>query len=276
MREKLWLLFRRSTLLRRLYALRAFALPMRVATYLLVPSSSRKRVRVQRGSAKGLLLEVDPRWEHTAWDGSYEPEALDAYLKLVKPGMLVFDVGGGIGFYALVAARAGANVVAFEPDPENARSFAEHVTINGLEERIHIIHQAVYSHTGHITLAVSEGASAHRNASVSADRPSTRSGFEVACTTLDDYVGSNVGPGLVKMDVEGAESDVLRGADRTIRVFRPVLLCEIHDGQNAQFVQDWLRERDYDYLWLEGEASFPKHLLSSPRERSRSSLGQND
>lgn len=272
MREKLWLVLRKSGLLRRLYALRPFTLPMRAAAFLLVPSSSRKRVSVQSGPAKGLLLEVDPRWQHTAWDGSYEPEAMEAYLKSVKPGMLVLDVGGGFGFYALLAARAGANVIAFEPDPENARSFAEHVTINGLDERIHIVHQAVYSHTGQVTMAASEAVSAHRNSSVRADGAGTAAGFEVACTTLDDYLGSDVEPGLVKMDVEGAESHVLRGADRTIRAFRPILLCEIHDGENAKFAQDWLRERDYNYLWLEDETDFPKHLLATPRERSLSSL----
>jgi hypothetical protein len=95
---------------------------MRVATYPMAPSPSRKRIRVQRRPAKGLLLEVDPRWEHTAWDGSHEPQSLVAYLELVKPGMLVFDVGGVIDFYAFVAARAGASVIAFEPDPENARA----------------------------------------------------------------------------------------------------------------------------------------------------------
>jgi|ERR1700733_7217752 len=273
MRERLWLALRRSSLLRKLYALRPFTLPMRFAAFLLVPPSSRKRVRVQGGPAEGLLLEVDPRWEHTSWDGSYEPEALEAYLKLVKPGMLVFDVGGGFGFYALLAARAGANVIAFEPDPKNARSLAEHVTINGLEDRISIVQQAVYSKTGHVTLAVSGGVSTHRNPSVRAVGAGTAAELEVACTTLDDYLVSSEGPSLVKIDVEGAESDVLRGADRTIRVFRPVVLCEIHDGENALFAQNWLRERDYDYLWLEDAERFPKHLLASPRARSFSSLG---
>ncbi len=270
MREKLWLVLRNSTFLRRLYALRVFALPMRLGTHLLVPGSSRKRVRVQGGPSEGLLLEVDPRWEHTAWDGSYEPEALKVFLKLVKPHMLVFDIGAGFGFYAMLAARVGANVIAFEPDPENARSLSQHVTMNNLGGGIHIIHQAVYSHTGHITLAASEGLSAHRNTSVRVHSDDPRAGFDVPCTTLDDYIGDNTGPGIVKLDVEGAESNVLRGADRTFRTVRPVLLCEIHDEENAQFSQEWLRERDYDCLWLEDEPIFPRHMLASPCERSLS------
>jgi FkbM family methyltransferase len=266
MREKLWLTLRKSSLLRRLYSLPVFATTMRIGAHLLVPSFSRRRLPVQGGPAKGLLLEVDPRWEHSAWDGSYEPEALEAFVKLIKPGMLVLDIGGGFGFYALLAGRAGANVIVFEPDPENSRSLAEHAMMNRLEERIQIVHQAVYSHTGHLTLSVSEGASAHRNTSVRTDGGDTAAGFEVTCTTLDDYLGPNVGPGVVKVDVEGAESDVLRGADRTIRKCRPFLLCEIHDSENAEFARGWLRERDYDFSWLESEESFPRHVLASPRE----------
>jgi FkbM family methyltransferase len=264
MREKLWLVLRRSSLLRRLYALPVFALPMRIGAHLLVPTSSRKRVRVQGGPAKGLLLEVDPRWEHSAWDGSYEPETLEAFLKILKPGILVFDVGGGFGFYALLAGRAGADVIAFEPDSENARSLAEHVAMNNLGKRIRIVHQAVYSHTGHVSLEVSEGVSAHHNTSVRAEGAGPATGFEVACTTLDDFLGSNAGPSLVKVDVEGAESDVLRGADRLFSSCRPHLLCEVHDELNAVFLQDWLKKRNYGFRWIETDPAFPRHLVAEP------------
>ena len=171
------------------------------------PSRSRiesKRVRVQGGPSEGLLLEVDPRWEHTAWDGSYEPEALKVFLKLVKPHMLVFDIGAGFGFYAMLAARVGGERQYVEPDPENARSLSQHVTMNNLGGGIHIIHQAVYSHTGHITLAASEGLSAHRNTSVRVHSDDPRAGFDVPCTTLDDYIGDNTGPGIVKLEHQGS------------------------------------------------------------------------
>jgi FkbM family methyltransferase len=142
--------------------------------------------------------------------------------------MLVFDLAGVIGFYALVAARAGANVIAFEPDPENTRSFAERLTMNGLEERNHPSRR-VFAHVSHYDGGVARCVT-HRNASVGADRAGIGSGFEVVCKALDGYLGSNVGPDLVKMDVEGAKLDILRVADRTIRVFRLVLFCEIHNG----------------------------------------------
>lgn len=269
MRERLWLALRRSSLLRRLYAHRAFTGPIRIASQLLVPSSSRKRVRVQAGPAKGLILDIDPRWQHALWDGSYEPEAVAAFLRFLKPGAVVFDIGAGLGFYALLAGRIGADVITFEPDPRNAKSVTRHLEINRLEGRVRLVQKAVFSRNGWLTLERSDGMSAHKNAWIRADLAETTGDVRVACISLDDFIASNPKPILVKMDVEGAESEVLKGADQLFRRYRPALLCEVHDEANAQFVQQWLGERSYRCTWLEQGDEFPRHLLSSPAESSQ-------
>lgn len=263
MREKLWLFFRESTVVRRLYSVPGFAGPMRIMSSLLVPFSSQKRVRVQAGPAKGLLLEVDPRWEHQAWDGKYEPGALAEFLTLVGRGTLVFDVGGGIGYYALVAARAGADVITFEPDPGNAESLEKYAALNNLTNRIRIVRQAVFSHSGNVALVRSGGMSSHHNAKVESN-PLTGTAFEVAATTLDDFVGHGTGPDLIKLDVEGAESDVFRGAEKVFRTHRPSVLCEVHDETNAAFIRNWLNERRYSFRWIEPETAYPRHFLALP------------
>lgn len=268
MRENLWLALRQSRLLRRLYAYRALAAPMRMASRLLVPYSSRKQVRVRSGAAKGLLVELDPRWEHSSWDGSCEPEAVAAFLKFVKPGAVVFDVGSGLGFYAMLAGRAGADVITFEPDRHNAKSVTRHLQLNRLEEKVRLVEQAIFSRVGWLKLEQSDGTSAHHNTRVLAEAAQAVQGTTVECTTLDYFIASNPRPNLVKVDVEGAESEVLKGADRLFRVHRPVLLCEVHDEENARFVQQWLAERSYSSVWLENVAEFPRHLLSSPTESS--------
>jgi len=208
-----------------------------------------------------LLVEVDPRWEHAVWDGSYESRNAEAFLSLVKRDAVVFDIGANFGFYAMLAARAGAKVVAFEPFPDNSRNLSRHVDLNGLGDRIRIVPLAVFSRTGHIRLEISTGASANRNTKMCADDAAP--GIEVACTTLDDFVDTTAPPAIIKLDVEGAESDVLRGADRVFRTIRPGLLCEVHDHANAAFVEEWLKERSYEYAWIE-EGAFPKHLLAWP------------
>ena len=72
-------------------------------------------------------------------------------------------------------------------------------------------------------------------------------------------------PNLIKMDVEGAESHVLRGADRVFQTFRPHLFAEVHDDANAISVRDWLEARRYGHCWIE-EGPFPKHLAAWPQE----------
>jgi FkbM family methyltransferase len=266
MREKVWLFLRGSSLVRSLAAIRIFATPMRIASYLLVPSSGQKRMRVQAGPAKGLLFDLNPRWEHDAWDGSYELPALEAFLQLLATDMIVYDVGAGVGFYALLAARARACVIAFEPDPENAEALARHIDVNHVAKRVRIVREAVFSHTGHVKLRISKGIQMHRNTSALLGKVDSGTTFEVVCTTLDDFVKCNPVPKLVKIDVEGAESGVLQGADYLFRRYHPRLLCEIHDDSNAAFVSGWLNERGYNCRWVEKEELFPRHLLAWPQE----------
>ncbi len=263
MREKLWLFFRESNLVRKLYSLPGFSRPMRFMSSLLVPFSSQKRIRVRAGPAKGLVFELDSRWEHHTWDGRYEREALAQFLAHIGTGARVFDIGGGIGHYSLVAARAGARVITFEPDPLNARSLERYAALNGLAGRIQIVRQAVFSHTGNVALVRSDGMSAHHNSKVETN-PLAESTFEVAATTLDAFVGNGAGPDLIKLDVEGAESNVFRGAEQVFRLHKPIVLCEVHDETNAVFIRAWLDERRYTFRWIEPEAAYPRHFLAMP------------
>lgn len=264
MRERLWLLLRNSKLLRKLYARRALTEPMRVASYFLLPSGGQKRLRVKKGPAMGLVFDLNPRWEHTAWEGTYEQSVQQLFVKSLKPGHVVFDVGANYGFYAMLASRVGAEVFAFEPDKGNAETLARHAEMNDLASHIHIVPSAAYSYTGSIALEPA-AAGSHGNALTRPRASETLNTVNVSCTTLDDFARASPRPDLVKIDVEGAESEVLKGADQLFRVCRPILLCEIHDDQNASFAEAWLGEHDYACTWLGQELSFPKHLFASPR-----------
>jgi FkbM family methyltransferase len=254
-----------SKLLRKLYAQPVFAEPMRIASYFLLPSHGQKRLRVKKGPAMGLVFELNPRSEHTAWEGVYEDSVQQLFVKYLKTGTIAFDIGANYGFFAMLAARAGAEVFAFEPDNENSKTLARHAAMNGLAPHIHIVASAVYSYTGTIALEPPDVCGVHGNAHTRPQESETMNTVSVACTTLDDFIRANPRPNFVKVDVEGAESEVLKGADRLFRICRPDLLCEIHDEQNASFVEIWLRERGYTCTWLDQESSFPRHLFASPQ-----------
>jgi FkbM family methyltransferase len=238
---------------------------MRVASYFLLPSHGQKRLRIKAGPAKGLVFELNPRWEHAAWEGKYEQSMQQLFVKFLKPGTIVFDVGANYGFYAMLAAHVGADVFAFEPDNENAEALARHADMNGLAFHIHIARTAVYSYTGNIALEPPDVGGSHGNAHTRPRESETVNAVYVPCTTLDNFILSNPQPNLVKMDVEGAESEVLKGADQLFLTCRPYLLCEIHDEQNASFSKVWLEEHGYTLTWFGQESSYPRHLFASPK-----------
>jgi FkbM family methyltransferase len=261
-RERLWLFLRRSRVLRKLYGNRALSGPMRAASSLLVPISGQRRLRVREGPAKGLIFELTPRWEHAAWEGNYELPVQELFIKFLAPGAVLFDIGANYGFFSLLAARLGADVYAFEPDKGNAEVLARHADMNHLLDRIHIIPSAVFSYSGEVALEPPTGRHAHGNAHTGVRDSLSGNTLQVPCVRLDDFIDGNPNPSLIKMDVEGAESEVLRGADRLFRMKRPRLLCEVHDESNAAFAQDWLKERDYNCRWVEAEGNFPRHLFA--------------
>lgn len=271
MREELWLRCRNSPLLRRLAASSLFGKLLKAASYWFLPSPHAKEMNVRAGIGKGLILEINPRYETTLWDGTYEPETQRVFAQHVHAATVYYDVGGGIGYYSLAAARLGANVIVFEPSASNAASIAHHLKRNGLESRVRIIPSAVFSYTGEISMrshhVETEHADSHlRDQScwvVPADQQAAQLP-RVPCTTLDDFLKENPKPDFLKMDIEGAESEALKGAEMLFRTVRPPLVCEVHDEANAAFVTRWLQDRNYQSRWLEDEVRYPRSLYASP------------
>jgi FkbM family methyltransferase len=267
MREELWLRLRNSRIVRKLYSIPALARPIKAASLMLLPSSGQRMLRVRGGLARGLVLEVNPRWEHAIWEGTYEQPIQELLARLLKPGMTVYDVGGGIGFHAMLAARLGARVFTFEPDEENSRCIEHLVELNSLQRSISLMRCAVFSHSGNIALDPASTPRGHGNAHVRTGDGNPDGTRIVRCVTLDDFARDNPVPRLVKIDVEGAESDVLKGADQVFRTARPYVLCEVHDSANAEFIEPWIRERGYLFQWIDEGGRWPRHFLASPQSQ---------
>jgi len=160
---------------------------------------------------------------HGCWLGTYEWTRQQAMVALVRPGMVVYDLGANVGFYTLLAARlVGADglVVAFEPLPRNLGYLRRHVALNACGN-VMVIEAAVSDRVGEAKLRADDNASAHLGAD---------GDLLVRTLTLDDVVfGQGLRPPtIVKVDVEGAELDVLRGAARTLETWRPTLLLSTH------------------------------------------------
>ena len=81
-------------------------------------------------------MEVDLTNERTWWAGTHEPAVQEMLQQLIRENLVLYDVGAHIGFFALPAARLGAQVITFEPDPESAARLRTHITRNHLGQKI--------------------------------------------------------------------------------------------------------------------------------------------
>ncbi|MDW7710826.1 MAG: FkbM family methyltransferase [Deferrisomatales bacterium] len=139
----------------------------------------------------------------------------------------VVDIGANYGIYSYYLARMGKSVEAFEPLPGCARTISAYRS-----PRIRVHNVALSSVPGTLRLftPVVKGA-AHTPSSSFAPVAGPHEACMVPVRTLDEYSFEDIC--LVKIDVEGHELEVLRGATETLHRERPVSLVEIEQGHLA-------------------------------------------
>jgi FkbM family methyltransferase len=201
--------------------------------------------------------------------GQYEPDEIRFVRGLLKPGDVAVDVGAHIGFFTIQMAAAvgpAGAVFAFEPFDQNADLLERSVAENGFDDRIVFRRAAVGEHGGTATLTFpvetlnTGGAYLLRSGTDPLAGNRTR---DVPLVALDE-AGLRRPVRLIKMDVEGAEPQVVRGAARTLREDRPIILSELHPTQlerasgttAARFLSD-MAALGYRAHRLEGAALGP-------------------
>jgi len=226
------------------------------------------RIRYKEFNQGSFWLSVEPRYEDGHYLGIHEVAVQKFFVSHLKPGDCFYDVGAHTGFFSILAAALvgkRGSVIALEPDRRNAALLREAIARNSLGSITDTVEQAVWSFEGNIRL-LSANPGPHSNTGMSKIVPANvPDSYEVPCTSLDKLSRGRPAPTLIKIDVEGAESEVLKGAHKLFESSRPSLLCEIHDETNATFVQFWLAQREYAFRWLEQAEGFPRHLVASPR-----------
>ncbi len=160
--------------------------------------------------------------------GSFEGDDGAMIAALAAPGAVIYDVGANVGWYALhlAAADPTAHVVAFEPVPATLAQLKANLALNGLPN-VTVVDRGLGERDEELTFYVYPEGSGGASAANQSGRPSVR---EVRCRVqrLDDVAATlPAGPDLLKIDVEGAELFVLRGAVETLRHHRPAIVCEL-------------------------------------------------
>jgi FkbM family methyltransferase len=221
---------------------------------------------------KGMVLPIlqgqlrGKKWivgagEHGYWLGSYEYNKRLAFERLVGPGMVVYDIGANVGYFSLLAsvlAGPEGQVVAFEPLPRNIRYLQQHLQINHLEN-VRIIEAAVADHDGQAAFNLG---------------PSSAMGYlasdgdvKVQMVSLDTLLaeGQLDPPDVIKLDVEGAEYEALRGGRDLLEAHRPLLFLDTHGRKAHHFTVALLDELGYRFEILDGKSmQTSRELIAFP------------
>ena len=228
----------------------------------LVPRDSLAWVQVQNGPAKGLWLHLNPRTGKTYFQGGGETEVQEALQHQLRAGMTFYDIGANIGFFSLLAARLvgkEGRVVAFEADPEIATRLRAHVARNECGW-ITVEEKAVWSEPRTVFFARTDPTTSPDRGLghvVSESAPDT---IQVSAESLDDYTWTQPAPDFLKCDVEGAEVEVFRGAERLLKEKRPGIICEMHSQETQRILLE-----EFSRLGYACQLCGTNHILALPR-----------
>lgn len=166
----------------------------------------------------------------------------------VCPGDIVVDAGGCWGDTALYFADSAQHVYCFECMPSNIAIIHLNLALNPeLARKISVVEKALWNQSGETLQFGDLGPGSRRVAGDGTTKVQTQ--------TLDDFVSKNLLEKIdfIKMDIEGAEPEALRGAEETIRKYRPKLAISIyHDPRHLACIPRWLASLDAGYrFWLD-------------------------
>jgi len=164
----------------------------------------------------------------------FEPEMVKAIaLDLNVSGErhpLFLDIGANIGLVSLyILSTTQAVIYGFEPGPHQSSLLEKTISVNGLDSRLHLEKVALSNKTGKNTFFVHDSKDVSKDGLANTGRGSLASSIQVMTRTLDEWWLGAGKPriNVIKIDVEGAELLILRGADQVLSQIKPIIYLEI-------------------------------------------------
>jgi FkbM family methyltransferase len=162
---------------------------------------------------------------------SYEPDVWSWLKQRTVPGSIILDVGAQFGLYSMLAARhigADGRIFAFEPSPETVAVLRRHLKNNGMTDRVEIVQAAVGPEEGEVTFYMAGTHPSNTLAPTTVD-PVKLTPVKVKAITVDGFCRQRqVKPTILKIDVEGWELQVLRGATEVVQDPALTICVEMH------------------------------------------------
>lgn len=189
----------------------------------------------------------------------HEVDFINRMSTSLQAGDTVYDIGANIGVITMLLARRGNEcadrIFSFEPEPRNFAQLNANVAANGLQNRVATHQLALGSSEGEVELHI-RGVAGEGRHSITEGKGATDS-IMVPLTTCSAFAEKSGSlPDLLKIDVEGAEGQVLSGMSGLLQKRPPRdIFLEIHskgdgdkmpDGQN---IHDWFVDHGYQMVW---------------------------
>lgn len=169
------------------------------------------------------------RWKTIMKDGKYYEDDVHArFMEILqnKPRSLVVDVGANIGYYTLLSAALGHDVISFEPNPANIVRICDSLRLNDWSHRnIHLFQCAVSDEEGEMNLFIPKnpGAAVLKDLDYNLDHADKEHQAKTKVITLDSFAQeqgwfdrSDITIEILKIDVEGKDPNVVLGASRLL------------------------------------------------------------
>lgn len=167
--------------------------------------------------------------------GLHEFEDMGFLLHYLRPEDLFVDVGANIGSYTILASgHVGCSTIAIEPIPDTFKKLKRNVEVNEIQDRVQLMNIAVGERSGYLSFTSGLDTMNHVAASNESEDV-----IEVPVETLDSVINDGSCPAMMKIDVEGFESNVIAGADRLLKDPRlNVLIIELNGSGKRYGFED--------------------------------------
>lgn len=218
----------------------------------------------------GEPIKFPARWSRY-YEAEYEPETFKFFHEVLKSGNTVLDIGGHIGLFAVVTAKIVGDrgkVFTFEPTPFTRGVLQEVVDVNGCSSIVEVRGEAVSSKRGETVFYDTGDEISNANSLVKTER--SRTEIPITLISVDEFVKErDLRVDCMKIDVEGAELDVLVGARDTILEQRPVVRLGLHppfivqNGQTLEAIWDILAEYKVNVIF-DGNPAEKEWFCSQP------------
>jgi FkbM family methyltransferase len=174
------------------------------------------------------------------YNGLHEYQDMLFALHFLRENDFFVDVGANVGTYTILASvNGGARVVSFEPIAQTFKNLRRNVLINNMASRVELINKAAASEIRTIQFTTTLDAGNH----VISEGEPQLAGATIECTTLDEVLKET--PYLIKIDVEGFETEVIQGGSRIFsqKILKAIIIELNGSGKRYGFDEEQVHKK---------------------------------